>query len=63
MPFYDMSDYYDELPEFHCENCEHEWRQHPKKSYEDDDADGNRGRYMYCIICPQCDEEYCWYTT
>lgn len=44
-----------------CEKCGHEWVQTPTKSYEDSDADGNRGRWMYCVICPQCNEEGCWY--
>lgn len=51
-------EYADGLLEFTCEECGHTWRQFPERSYENSDADGNRGIWVSWVICPECEEEY-----
>ena len=51
----------DLLQENECPECGHYYRQDPKGYLENTDADGNRGIMLYCVFCPSCGEEECWY--
>lgn len=52
---------WDEVPEYVCEKCDHEWQEIPERSYEGADADGNRGVWVNWVTCPNCNEEYGYY--
>jgi len=48
-------------PKHQCPECGHTYKQEPSSSIENTDRDGNRGIEMYCVTCPECNEEECWY--
>ena len=51
----------DSIPTQTCQKCRHEWKEHPRVTNEFTDMDGNRGINMFCVICPKCGTEFCWF--
>lgn len=46
---------------FECPECGEKFEPNVTTTVENVDADGNRGIYLHCVICPECGEETCWY--
>ena len=46
-----------------CTECGYVGVPNVSDSLEGADADGNRGRYMRTLECPECGDAVCWYTS
>ena len=53
--------YPEDVPEWHCDDCNIYFRQVPKETYENSDMDGNRGQWMKTVVCPECGEEWSYF--